>query len=388
MRTIGVVTTSRADYGIYLPILRRIKAEPELKLHLYVTGMHLSPEFGYTVDQIVADGFTVDTRVEMLLSGDTPGVISKSMGIGTMGFAQAFSQFKPDILVVLGDRYEMFSAALAALPFKIPLAHIHGGEVTQGAIDDALRHAMTKLSHLHFVSTEVYKQRVIQMGESPWRVTISGAPGLDNLKQMKLLSRQEFSDRYQIPLDEPFLLVTYHPVTLEYENTAQQIGELLAALDQVGYPVVFTLPNADTNGRVIIDNIRQYQQTHANNAYIVENFGTQGYFSCMAYAAAMVGNSSSGIVEAASFKLPVVNIGSRQKGRAQAANVCDVDYSQEAILAGIKRVLAPAFRQTLLGLENPYGDGESAERIVRVLQTVERNQSLIQKSFHDFAVTT
>lgn len=382
MRTIGVVTVSRSDYGIYLPILRRIQTDPDLNLHLIAAGMHLSPEFGLTVRSIEADGFEVRDRVEMLLSSDTPEAIAKAMGLGAIGFAQAYARVRPDILLVLGDRFEMHAAALAALPFKIPMAHTHGGELTEGAIDNALRHSMTKLSHLHFVATEVYAQRLIQMGEEPWRVTVSGAPSLDNLRTVKLLTRAELGARFGVRLDTDPLLVTYHPVTLEYEQTEWQMEELLEALQAFDIPVVFTMPNADPGGRLILQMIREFVRDRPT-ARLVENLGTQAYFSMMACAAAMVGNSSSGIIEAPSFGLPVVNIGSRQAGRIRAKNVIDVGYSRGEIVEGIRRTVASEFRATLKGLANPYGDGHAAERIVGVLRTVQLDEKLLVKRFHE-----
>ena len=244
MRTIGAVTVSRSDYSAYLPVLRRIQEDPGLELYLFATGMHLSPEFGLTVQTIEADGFEVSERVEMLLSSDTPEGISKSMGLGLIGFAQAYARFQPDILLLLGDRFEMHAAALAALPFKIPLAHIHGGEISEGAFDDALRHSITKLSHLHFVSTEDYAKRVMQMGEEQWRVMVSGAPSLDNLYTVRWLKRQELEAHFGLLLNGDPLLVTFHPVTLEYEQTEWQMSELLATLKTFDLPIVFTLPNA------------------------------------------------------------------------------------------------------------------------------------------------
>lgn len=383
MRTIGVVTVARSDYGIYLPLLRKIKADPTLRLHLIVAGMHLSPEFGLTVKNIEADGFKVDERVEMLLSSDTPEGIAKSMGLGVIGFAQVYARSRPDILVVLGDRFEMYTAALAALPFRIPVAHIHGGEVTQGAIDDALRHSMTKLSHLHFVSTQEYARRVMQLGEEPWRVVVCGALSLDNLHNVRLLNRKELADEFGISLEEQFLLVTYHPVTLEYEQTEWQTGELLAALDECGLPVLFTMPNADTSGRIISHMIKDFISVHpASQA--VDNLGTQGYFSVMALAAAMVGNSSSGIVEAAMFKLPVVNIGTRQKGRIRSVNVVDVGYHRYEIIRGIQQVISSEFLESLGHLVSPYGDGQAAGHIVRVLKRIELNHDLLIKMFIDY----
>lgn len=385
MRTISIVTVARSDYGIYLPLLRKIQADPDLRLHLIVAGMHLSPEFGLTVKAIEADGFEIGERVEMLISSDTPEGIAKSMGLGTIGFAQAYAYFRPDILVVLGDRFEMHAAALAALPFKIPVAHIHGGEITQGAIDDALRHSMTKLSHLHFVSTQEYARRVMQLGEEPWRIVVSGALSLDNISTMRLLTLQQLQARHNIQLESPFLLVTYHPVTLEYDQAEWQINELLAALDACGLPVLFTMPNADMGGRVIIQQIKKYVATHPS-AQAVDNLGSQSYISAMALAAAMVGNSSSGIVEAASFKLPVVNVGTRQQGRLRSANIIDVGYDRNEILSGIQRALSREFAASLAQMTNPFGDGRAAERIVRTLKQVDLNDRLLIKRFVDYQV--
>lgn len=383
MRTIGVVTGSRADYGIYLPILRAIAAEPGMRLQLFVTGMHLSPEFGLTVRRIEEDGFPIAERVETLLSSDSPEGVALSMGLGTQGFARAFSRTRPDLLLVLGDRFEMHAAALSALPFKIPVAHIHGGEITRGAIDESLRHSLTKLSHLHFVTTEEYRRRVVQLGEEPWRVTVSGAPSLDNLQAMKRLSAEEFRDRFGVHLEPGTLLVTFHPVTLEYEQVGEQVENLLEALRQSGRPLLFTSANADTHGREINRRIGAFVAEHPARAQVADNLGTQGYFSAMSQAAAMVGNSSSGIIEAASFQLPVVNIGIRQQGRARAMNVIDTGYGSEAILAGIRRAIDPTFRRSLAGLVNPYGDGRAAPRIVERIASVKCDDRLMQKAFFD-----
>jgi UDP-hydrolysing UDP-N-acetyl-D-glucosamine 2-epimerase len=385
VRTIGVVTVARSDYGIYLPVLRKIQADPDLQLHLFVSGMHLSPEFGLTVGAIETDGFKVGERVEMLLSSDSPEGIAKSIGLGTIGFAQAYARYRPDILLVLGDRFEMCAAALAALPFKIPVAHIHGGEITQGAIDNALRHSITKLSHLHFVATEAYARRVAQLGEEPWRITVSGAPGLDNLSMIRLLAPEELEARYGLRLQPPPLLVTFHPVTLEHERTEWHIGELLAALDDAGLPTVFTLPNADTGGRVIQRMIAEYVEERPS-AWLVDNLGTQAYFSLMAAAAAMVGNSSSGIIEAPSFGLPVVNIGTRQVGRVRGANVLDVGYKRAAILEGIRQAVRAEFRESLRQAQNPYGCGRASSKIVERLKTVPLDDNLIIKRFYDLDV--
>ena len=373
LRTIGVVTVGRSDYGCYLPILRRIAADPELKLHLIVSGMHLSPEFGLTVNAIEDDGFEIGERVEMLMSSDSPEGIAKSMGLGVVGFAQAFGRFRPDVVLVLGDRFEMHAAALASLPFKIPVAHIHGGEATEGAIDDALRHSLTKLSHLHFVATEEYARRVVQLGEEPWRVTICGAPALDNLQGLRPLSREELERKFGVSLEPAPLLVTFHPVTLEYERTERQVGELLGALEACGLPVVFTLPNADTGGRAALRLIEDFVKT-IPKAQMVDNLGTEGYFGMMAAAQAMVGNSSSGI------------IGSRQRGRVRGKNVIDVGCNRAAIDAAIQKAVSPEFRAGLRGMDNLYDRGGAAERIVNRLKEVELDDSFLTKRFYEVGV--
>jgi UDP-hydrolysing UDP-N-acetyl-D-glucosamine 2-epimerase len=386
LRVIGVVTVGRSDYGIYLPLLRRIEQDPNLDLQLFVSGMHLSPEFGLTVQTIERDDFTIVERVEMLLSSDTPESIAKSMGLGTSGFAQAFARSRPDILFVLGDRFEMHAAALAALPFKIPLAHIHGGELTTGAMDDSLRHSITKLSHLHFVSTEEYARRVRQLGEEPWRIFKTGALSLDHLKSIKLQSCEELESEVGLCLKPPPLVITYHPVSLEYERTPEQVRELLDSLGEFDLPMVFTLPNADPSGRIVMEMIRGFVRD-APAAVLVENLGTEKYFSLMAASAAMVGNSSSGLIEAPSFELPVVNIGNRQKGRVRAGNVIDVGNSKSEIVHGIQKALDLGFKKTLRGLVNPYGEGAAAEMIVRFLEKTDVEGCLIPKSFADLSTS-
>ncbi len=382
MRSIGVVTVARSDYGVYLPLLRAITADPDLKLLLFVSGAHLSERFGNTVSAIEADGFPIAERVEMLLPSDAPETVAESMGCGTAGFARAFARTRPDLLVVLGDRFEMHAAASAAVPFTIPMAHIGGGELTEGAIDDSFRHSLTKLSHLHFVYTEEFARRVVQMGEEPWRVRVCGALSLDNLDHVKLLDRSELEKRFGLQLDEPFLLVTYHPVTLETDDLERQIRELLAALEASGMRVVFTMPNADAGNSAIRRGLGDFVRDQAR-AQVVENMGTQGYFSAMKLAAAMVGNSSSGILEAASFALPVVNIGTRQKGRPRARNVLDVGYGRQEIAAAIQRAVSQQFRESLRGMVNPYGEGKAAPAIVSVLRSVPLDSALLRKRFAD-----
>jgi UDP-hydrolysing UDP-N-acetyl-D-glucosamine 2-epimerase len=383
VRNIAVVTVARSDYGIYLPVLREIEAQEDLGLHVIAGGMHLSPEFGMTVRGIESDGFDVEECVEMLLSSDSPLGVSTSIGLGVIGFAQAYARCRPDLIVVLGDRFEMHAAALAALPLRIPLAHINGGELTEGAMDDALRHSITKLSHLHFVTTETYARRVMQLGEEPWRVFVTGAPSLDNLRTFEPLDRRDLEAHIGLPLDQPPLLITYHPVTLDEEGGEHwQVAELLSALRDFDRPLVFTMPNADAGGRAIAATIGEFIGRQ-RRARLVVNAGTRVYFSLMACAAAMVGNSSSGIIEAASFGLPVVNIGSRQRGRLRAENVIDVENDHGGIADGIRRACDPAFRERLRDMPNPYGSGEAARHIVHVLRTMPLDARLIQKRFFD-----
>lgn len=383
MRTIGIVTVGRSDYGIYRPLLDAIRKDSDLCLKIFAGGMHLRPEHGLTVDMIVNDGFEVSERVDLLSGSDSPRDIAQSIGRGVIGFSDALVRSAPDILVVLGDRFEMYSAAVAALPFNIPVAHIHGGELTYGAIDDALRHSMTKLSHLHFVSAEVYAKRVIQLGEEPWRVTVSGAPGLDHLDSIEYLDCAVLEKELGIDLGKPTLLVTFHPVTLEYQQVEAQIEALLFALEKSECNILFTAPNADTGGSVIFAKVRQYVGSHSE-ARLIENLGTELYFSLMNHVSAMVGNSSSGIIEAPSFKLPMVNVGSRQDGRLRAHNVIDVECNAADILAGIQKSLQPTFKAGLKEMTNPYKqNGWASEIIAQRLKSVTIDKELLVKKFHD-----
>jgi len=383
MRTIGAVTVGRSDYGLLRPVLKRIQSDSDLKLALLVGGIDSSSDSAKRIAMIHGDGFSISGTGSKPPDGDTPVAIARAIGEGVAGFAALFdSAIRPDLLLVLGDRFEMHAAALAALPFNIPVAHVHGGEITEGAFDDALRHSMTKLSHLHFASTEQHAQRLIQMGEEPWRVTISGAPGLDNIGAMTLLTPPELETQFGVSISARPLLVTFHPVTLEYEKTEWHVAQLLDAIRASSLPSVFTMPNADTGNRTIVRLIRSFVEGNSS-AVLIENFGTQAYFSMMANSAAMVGNSSSGIIEAASFKLPVVNIGTRQKGRTRAGNVLDVGYTTDEIVVGIRKAMDPAFRASLAGLRNPYGDGNASSTIVTRLKSVVLDEKLIKKQFCD-----
>ena len=382
MKTIGVATFARSEYSNCLPILRAIETDPDLNLHLVVAGMHLSPEFGYTIEEIEKDGFEISDRVEMLLSSDTPEGIAKSIGVGTIGFAQSFARFQPDILLILGDRFELLSAASAALPFRIPIAHAFGGDITEGAIDNQIRHAITKMSHIHFVAMQSHAERLIQMGEEPWRVVVTGDPALDLLHQMKCLSREALSDDLGLKLTPPVLVVTFHPATLGSTNVLEEINSLLAALDRVQGTFILTYPNADAQNRTIVKRMREFVASRPE-ASLLFSLGQLKYYSLLAQADLMVGNSSSGIWESPSFRLPAVNIGDRQGGRTQAGNVINVGADADAIYKAIQGGLNPAFRASLHHLRNPYGDGQATPRIIDTLKRIELGPHLLRKRFVD-----
>lgn len=384
-RKICVVTGSRAEYGLLYWLLQEIQADPDLELQLVVTGMHLSPEFGLTWQQITADGFNIDRKVEMLLSSDTPVGISKAMGLGLIGFADALAELGPDIVVVLGDRFEIFAAAQAAMNLRIPIAHIHGGELSEGAIDDAIRHALTKLSHLHFTAAEVYRQRVIQLGEQPERVFNVGAPGLDNIARLPLLHRAELEAAIGFKLATRNLLVTFHPVTLEDASAAEQFKQLLQALD--AYPevhVIFTYSNADADGRIIAELIEGYRERWTQRVAAFVSLGSLRYLSAMRLVDAVVGNSSSGLLEAPAFKVPTVNIGDRQRGRLCAASVLNCPPQAEAIVAALAQIWSGALAPVLANLQHPYGSGGASAAIKQVLKNADLGP-LLKKRFHDLA---
>jgi len=380
-RRLGVVTVSRSDYGHLRPVLEAIRRAPDLELLLSVAGMHLEPRFGDTVQEIEADGFAIAERVRMLEDGDSPEAVAAATGRGVEGFARAFARHRPDLLLVLGDRFEMLAAAIAALPFALPVAHIHGGEVSEGAMDNQIRHAITKLAHLHFASAAEHGERIARMGEESWRIHTVGAPGLDRLVASEPLSRGALASELDIPEVGPWLLVTFHPVTLEYRETAFHVDELLAALEKTEGTVIITYPNADTSGQLIIERIEEFAARHPGRCRLARNLGERRYLSLLRHADLMVGNSSSGLIEAPSFGLPAVNIGSRQRGRLHGANVIDVEPARDEILRGIETAQTPAFRERARAAVNPYGDGRAAPRIVDVLRTVPLNARLVQKRF-------
>jgi UDP-hydrolysing UDP-N-acetyl-D-glucosamine 2-epimerase len=380
MKHIGVATFARSEYSSCLPILKAIQADPELALHLMVSGTHLAPEFGLTIEQIEKDGFEVNERIEMLLASDTAEGVAKSIGIGMLGFAQSFARVKPDVLLVVGDRTELFAPVCSALPFRIPVAHVSGGDITEGAIDDQVRHAITKMSHLHFVANRLHAERVLQMGEEPWRVQITGDPALDIIRQMPLLSRGQLADRLKIELTPPVLVISLHPTTLGTGSPADEVDALLEALEDFQGTLVFTYPNADSGGRVIIEHIQRFIDTN-QRAIFVKNLGQLVYYSLLACSDLLAGNSSSGIWEAPSFRLPVINIGDRQRGRLCAENVITCEVNSEAIGAAIRKALDSSFRTSLADLKNPYGDGFAAERIVQILKETAADHNLLQKHF-------
>jgi UDP-hydrolysing UDP-N-acetyl-D-glucosamine 2-epimerase len=383
IRRLGVVTVSRSDYGHLRPVLDAIREAPDLELALFVAGMHLQPEFGPTVRDIEADGFDIAERVAMHAEGDSPGAIAASTGRGVEGFGGAFARRRPDLVVLLGDRFEMLAAAVAALPFALPVAHIHGGEVSEGAMDNQIRHAITKLAHLHFASAPEHARRIARMGEEVWRIHTVGGPGLDRIAALEPLPRPALAGELDIPSPGPWVLVTFHPVTLEYGDTASHAEELLAALEKTEGSLIITYPNADTSNRLIIERLEEFAARHPGRCRLVRNLGERRYLSLLRHADVMVGNSSSGLIEAPSFGLPVVNIGARQRGRLRGANVIDVEPARDEILRGIETALTPEFRQRAGAFANPYGDGGAAPRIVEVLRQVPLDARLVQKRFAD-----
>lgn len=384
-RKICVITGSRAEYGLLYWVIKNISDDLELDLQLIVACMHLSPEFGLTVREIEKDGFPIAERVEMLLSSDTETAIAISMGIGIIGFAKAYERLQPDIIVVLGDRFEIHAAVSAALPFRIPVAHIHGGESTEGAMDEQFRHAITKMSHIHFTATEEYRKRVIQMGELPENVFCAGAPGLDHVYKLKLMNRKKLSDALGFPSGKKIGIATYHPVTLEKNSAEKHISELLKAVQKFQEMFwIFTMPNADTSGRIIMRKIEDFLKKNPERGKAFTSLGQARYLSLMRHAVVMVGNSSSGIIEAPSFELPVVNIGERQRGRIRAHNVIDVSSCNEkAIANAIKKAASKEFRLSLKGIRNPYGEGDASKKIVEKLKRISLNEKLIKKGFHE-----
>lgn len=383
-RKICVVTGSRAEYGLLRWVMEGIRETPGLELQIIATGMHLSPEFGLTYREIELDGFLIDRKVEMLLSSDTPTALAKSMGLGLIGLGEALQQLHPDLMLVLGDRFEVFSAAAAATVARIPVAHLHGGEASEGAFDEVIRHSITKMSHLHFVAAEEYRRRVIQLGEHPDRVFLVGGLGIDNIKKLPLLDRAALEESLEFNLGPRNLLITFHPVTLENGSCVQQMAELLAALETLDNThLIFTMPNADTGGRVLIDMIDRFVADHPS-ARAYTSLGQLRYLSCIRHVDGVVGNSSSGLTEVPSFCRGTINIGDRQRGRIKASSVIDCSPDRQAIAAAVRQLYSPKFQGVLKTVRNPYGEGGASDRIVQVLRG-HPLESILKKAFHDLA---
>jgi len=383
MRKICVITGSRAEYGLLSGLMKAIHEDADLQLQVIATNMHLSPEFGLTYRDIEKDGFKIDKKVEMLLSSDTPNATAKSVGLGAIGFADAYEDLRPDMIVVLGDRYEILSAVSTALFYKIPIVHLHGGEITEGAYDDCIRHAITKMSHLHFTSTEEYRSRVIQLGEQPERVFNVGAIGIENIKNVPLMSKDELEKSLGFTIGDKCLLVTYHPVTLENSSAEEQSKNLLAALDTLkDYRIIFTMPNSDTNGRIIMQEIEKYVEKNRERAVAFKSLGLKRYLSALKYVTAVVGNSSSGIIEVPSFGIPTLDIGERQKGRIAAESVVHCGTSVDEIIQGLQEVLS--YEQKILSFKcnNPYEKNNTIHHILETIKDYSLD-NLIHKSFYN-----
>ncbi len=385
MKKICIVSGTRAEYGLLRWVMQGVFESPLLELQVIATGMHLSPEFGSTVEAIEEDGFKIDRKVEMLLSSDTSVGVTKSLGLGVIGFADALSDLKPDMMLVLGDRYEIFAATTSAMIARVPIAHLHGGEATEGLIDEPIRHSITKMSHLHFVAADEYRQRVIQLGEQPERVFNVGGLGVDSILRQELLSRAELETILDFNFLSRNLLVTFHPVTLEHNTSALQMGELLAVLgDLEDTGLIFTTPNADAEGRVLFRQIESFCAQHPN-ARAYTSLGQTRYLSCIQQVDAVIGNSSSGLAEAPTFKKGTINIGDRQRGRLKAASVIDCDPDQTSIGNALKQLYSQKFQTVLATVENPYGIGGASEAITRVLEEHPLD-GLLKKRFFDLSL--
>ncbi|SBS65272.1 UDP-N-acetylglucosamine 2-epimerase [Vibrio splendidus] len=381
IQKVAVFTGTRAEYGLLFWLLKDIQSDPDLTLQLLVSGMHLSPEFGETYQQIEKDGFKIDEKIEILLSSDSAVGTAKSMGLGVLGFSDSLARLQPDVLVILGDRFEALAAAQTAMILRIPIVHLHGGEITEGAYDDAIRHAITKLSYLHGTSTDEYRQRVIQLGEAPERVQNVGAIGLDHLKRADFMSLGELGESLNFSLTKPFFLVTYHPVTLGNEAPEEAFQALLDALNCFPeHQVILTYPNADDGGRRIIPMLEAYAASQPDRVLAIPSLGQVRYLSAVKYAAAVIGNSSSGIIEVPAFDVPTVNIGSRQKGRLAAKSVLHCEANRADIERAIRSANEREYKETVEEIENPYGQGNTSEKVIEMIKTLDFNPC---KTFHD-----
>lgn len=382
-RKICVVTGTRAEYGLLYWLMKEIQADDGLELQIIATGQHLSPEFGLTYENIEADGFVINAKVEMLLSSDSPVGIAKSVGLGTIGFADALARLQPDIMVLLGDRFEALAAAQAAMILRIPIAHIHGGETTEGAIDEAIRHSITKMSQIHFVSEPEYRDRVIQLGENPESVFEVGAVGIDNIVRLKLLSLQDLEKQINFSLDRKFFLVTYHPETLTGKSPVEALKTLFAVFDEFPeYKLIFTQANSDAGGRIINEQIEAYAKKNKERVLLVKSLGQLRYLSAMKLCSAVVGNSSSGLLEAPVLHIPTINIGDRQKGRKRYPSVIDCNEDKQQLLSAIQSLRDSKFLQKIQSMEIPHTDGKIAIIMRNILKQAELS-NICQKKFYD-----
>ena len=386
MRKICVVTGTRADYGLLRWTIDGIKNSKILELQLIATGLHLSPEFGLTIKAIEDDGYFINKKVEMLLSSDTSVGICKSIGLGTIGFADAINELKPDLLLILGDRFEILAAAISAMTARIPIAHIHGGESTEGVIDESIRHRITKMSHIHFVSTEKYRQRVIQLGENPKNIFNFGGLGIDNIKKLELLSKVELEKRINFKFGEKNLLITFHPVTLEKGSSNNQIDNLLNTVSKLKKTnIIFTLPNADNESRIISDKIREFCKNNPSRYSFYKSLGQLNYLSCLQYVDGVVGNSSSGLLEVPTFKIGTINIGNRQRGRIEAKSIINSNSDKDSIKFALGKLFSKEFKKILADVKNPYGNGGASLKIVSVLEKINL-ENILKKSFYDIDI--
>lgn len=384
MKKVCIVTGTRAEYGLLKPIIDRISKDNELELCLVVTGMHLSPEFGLTYREIEADGYRISRKIEMLLSADTPGSIVKSMGIEMIGFADVYAEEQPDMVVLLGDRYEILVAATAAMVHRIPIAHIHGGESTEGAMDEAIRHSITKMSMLHFASTEAYKKRIIQLGEQPERVFWVGALGVESIKSLSLLAKKELEESIQFSFGEMTVMVTYHPVTLENVTAENQFANLLSVLSKhKELKIIFTKANADTDGRIINQMIDKFVLENSSRSIAFTSMGQLRYLSSLQYCVAVIGNSSSGIIEVPSFGIPTVDIGERQKGRVCAESVIHCGTEKSEIESAVQEALSNEFGKKARQVTNPYEGVETSKKIIDVIKQYLNQEMILKKHFYD-----
>ena len=383
MKKIAVFTGTRAEYGLLYGILNKTEADPDLCLQLFAGGMHLSQKFGMTINQIIEDGFEITETLDFLLSSDSAVAISQSMALAQIGAAKAFERHKPDAIIILGDRFEALAVAQAAMIACVPIFHIHGGEKTEGLIDEAIRHAITKMSHLHFTSTETYRTRVIQLGEQPERVFNTGAPGLDNIRQLSLLSREEVSEKLGLNAEKPYFFVTFHPVTLQEDGGVQAFQNLLSVLEKYNdYDVIISFPNADAMGQRLVDMIESFVTDNAERAHIFPSLGQLLYLSTVQHCVCVIGNSSSGLIEAPSLHVPTINIGDRQKGRIAPPSVISCGDCKEDIAQAIEQSLSKEHKEICANMTNPYGDGHAAEKIIEVIKSATYGD-LLQKEFYD-----